>query len=591
MLCRRQGNKKSTAHRPAAPTAHHRPPLSFTLLFTTASFVAALLADPALAASLTAVATLAAAVATVAALVNNSSLPATTADVLARVSFVVLLPCLQFSSVGATLARDSIAPGGLAAAAKLAILPAAAIAHVCIGASLGSIAGRVAEGRFSLFPRRAWHAAANPAPSAPAAAAAVAAATGAPGAAGALLPPPPPGSVRGTRALVTAAASFGNAVSLPLALLAAVLPDAVARDAAAAYVSLYALGWSPLLWTAGAALVDAAATARGAPSPRARAPGDAAGAPPTGLPTIASAASAGGAALARSAGGGRLAALVARARAPLASLVRRAASPPVAATAAALVLGASPLGPHLFLGHVPPAAAGGLPAELAAALAAARIAVGAARLLAPAALAVQVLVLGASVALPPVPAAPAVARNIQPLVRGGGGGDAAPPPATTTTPASFLPRPRGCGLLASAAAAARRPLPRAVAAVAAVRLVGLPLAGAALVAGARAIGLLPTDPLVTLVLLLEAATPTSQTLVVIARLRRAPTPAPAQDTTQPDASLSRALARLVMRLYILSAVPLAIAVALAARAAGVAVAGEAVVGRVVTAAAAAAAVV
>ena len=253
------------------------------------------------------------------------------------------------------------------------------------------------------------------------------------------------------------------------------------------------------------------------------------------------------------------------------------------------MLGASPLGPHLFLGHVPPASAGGLPAELAAALATARIAVGAARLLAPAALAVQVLVLGANVASPPVAAAPAVASTIQPVVRGGvGGGTSRAAPAATTPAPSFLPRPRGGGLLASAAAAARRPLPRAVAAVAAVRLVGLPLAGAALVAGARSVGVLPADPLVALVLLLEAVTPTSQTLVVIGRLRPAPTPTPAQDTTQPDYSLARALARLVMRLYIVSAVPLAIAVALAARAAGVGVAGEAVVGRVVTAAAAAA---
>ena len=57
---------------------------------------------------------------------------------------------------------------------------------------------------------------------------------------------------------MAAASAFGNCVSLPLVVLGALLPSAggggVAGspyETAAAYVSLYALGWSPMLWTLG----------------------------------------------------------------------------------------------------------------------------------------------------------------------------------------------------------------------------------------------------------------------------------------------------------------------------------------------------
>ena len=67
-----------------------------------------------------------------------------------------------------------------------------------------------------------------------------------------------------TRQLVAAASAFGNCVSLPLVVLGALLPSTAAASAAgglggggspyetaAASVSLYALGWSPMLWTLG----------------------------------------------------------------------------------------------------------------------------------------------------------------------------------------------------------------------------------------------------------------------------------------------------------------------------------------------------
>ena len=131
------------------------------------------------------------------------------------------------------------------------------------------LAGRVVEGNvFSsralarilpafLFRGAPWHAAKTPAESAPAAAAALAAAAGAPAAAAALLPPPPAGAPAGTRQLVAAASAFGNCVSLPLVVLGALLPTVGVGgggspyETAAAYVSLYALGWSPMLWTLG----------------------------------------------------------------------------------------------------------------------------------------------------------------------------------------------------------------------------------------------------------------------------------------------------------------------------------------------------
>jgi len=515
---------------------------------TSSPFSAA--SDPALGAAAAAVLAVGAAVAATARLVTSGMLPATTADVLARVSFVVLLPSLQFSSVGATLAAAATAPDG--PGWRLAVLPLAAAAHVALGAGFGAVAGRVADG--SLFRRRsAWHAVAAPAASARAAAAALARAAGAPAAAPALLPPPArPPTPPGGRQLVTCACAFGNAVSLPLVLLAALLPPPAFR-AAAAYVSLYALGWSPLLWTAGVGMVDNAAAAR------AQGGGGGGGARAAAAAATSQTSLAAAAAFAATVGKPHVRAAAARFRRAAAAAFTRAASPPLAATAAAVVLSLSPLGPTLFLD----APAGSLPPEAAAAVAAARVAVGAARLLAPAALGVQVLVLGASLAGAAAEAGAPVG-NIQPLRVASGG--------ASTRAAAGAAAPR-LNLLATAwtsiSSWSRRPLTRAVAAVATVRLLLLPAAGVGIVAALRAAGALPADPLVAMVLLMEAASPTSQTLVVIARLR------PSRGAVGGDgpAGLSRALARLVVRLYVLSAAPLALAAYLAATAAGVELVG------------------
>ena len=78
-----------------------------------------------------------------------------------------------------------------------------------------------------------------------------------PSAAAAFLPPaayrPPPPDRLGRR-LALAAAGFGNTLTLPLLFLYALLPGAAA-DAAAGYVALFLIGWSPALWSIGYALL------------------------------------------------------------------------------------------------------------------------------------------------------------------------------------------------------------------------------------------------------------------------------------------------------------------------------------------------
>ena len=503
--------------------------------------VPALAAGPATAAVAAALASAGLVVASASRLVAAGTLPATTPAVLAQVAFRLLVPALQFVAVGATLARAGLQASSPPAGPRLggwglAALPAAAALYAALGVGAGWLAGAAAEGVLGARAQAAlarargagWHAVARPAPSAGAAASALAAAAGAPAATGALGPPPPPGRA-GTAALVTACSSFGNAVTLPTCLLSALLlPGSPASDAAAAYVALYAAGWSPLLWTVGSGLVTRAAGGGGKgrqqPSP----------------PELAAAARVGSVALARGgAGAGRARGLGGLARAGLARALSlltaagraAAASPPLAATLAALALGASPLGPALFLtpaevvaatGVAPPA----LPLELSLALAAARAFIGAARTLAAGALPGQLLVLGASLS----------SSSSAPPPRQAGGG----PPARRG-----LPRALWAGAVG--------PDGRALAAVAVVRLAIVPALGVATVAAARGAGWgVGTDPVAALVLLIQAAVPPAQTFVIMA-------------LASGDADLASRLASLIVRLYAWSAVPMSLAAIGAAR--------------------------
>lgn len=106
-------------------------------LAAAASALSAFLSDPALRAALGAVASVAAVVVAVGRLLAAGVLPAATGDVLARVSFALLLPCLQFVSVGTTLARARLDGGAAGGAGTVLILPLAAAAHVGVGLFLG----------------------------------------------------------------------------------------------------------------------------------------------------------------------------------------------------------------------------------------------------------------------------------------------------------------------------------------------------------------------------------------------------------------------------------------------------------------------
>ena len=96
--------------------------------------LSAFLSDPALRAALGAVASVAAVVVAVGKLLEAGALPRATGDVLARVSFALLLPCLQFVSVGTTLARMKLSGAGVG---TVLVLPLAAAAHVGVGLFLG----------------------------------------------------------------------------------------------------------------------------------------------------------------------------------------------------------------------------------------------------------------------------------------------------------------------------------------------------------------------------------------------------------------------------------------------------------------------
>lgn len=415
-----------------------------------------LLTDPATAATLASLASAGAVVAAGSRLVTAAP---TTPSVLAAVSFKTLVPALQFVSVGTTLARAGLGSsggGGSPALGGLGLLalPAAAALFVGVGVVAGAAAG-AAAGRAR--------------------------------------------EARGTPEVVAALSACGNAVTIPTCLLAALLPAGSAEaDAAAAYVALYAAGWSPLLWTVGAGLVARAAAAAG---------GNAPGGRQAGAPSLA-------AAIWRSA----------------------RSSPPLAATLAAVALGASPLGPALFLGPAELAAAAGTPATLtrlaAWPVAAARaLLVGPARLLAAGALPGQLLVLGASLA-PPV-------------------GQKKP---TTARPG---PLPTLLG-----------PEPAALAAVAAVRMLVLPAVGLAAVGAARAAGWgVGLDPVAALVLCIQAAVPPAQTVVVMALA--AGDRGGSDGVSGDGGGLAARLAGLVVRLYAWSALPMCVAAIGSARWVGV----------------------
>lgn len=181
-------------------------------------------------------------------MIQTYRLPTETATVLSQVSFHLLIPCMLFTKVTATLAAasDSTLVIGMAVAAVMQIL---------IGALWGYILSPLTDAefaeKFNIFGWKPFstigHAAAN-------IAAATASASGLPSVIGMALLPRPKPVMPGYRQLVIAASAFGNSFTLPAVFFLSLLPGPMA-DQAIAYCGLFLLAWSPCLWSLGVALL------------------------------------------------------------------------------------------------------------------------------------------------------------------------------------------------------------------------------------------------------------------------------------------------------------------------------------------------
>jgi predicted permease len=473
-------------------------------------------------------------------LLRAGRIPNATAAVLSQVSFQLLIPCMLFSKVAATLAAQPDATLVLGMAA-------AAVAQVCLGAAWGLLLSPLVDGAYPRSTRLfGWHPL-DPERSAAAIAAATAAASGVPQAAAALLPRARP-APQGLRQLVAAGCAFGNSFTLPAVFFLSLLPPVLA-DRAIAYCGLFLLAWSPCMWSAGLALVEGGfGPAAPPPEPPKPAPlawqaaaaaaaaqkssvEQADAAPPAPSPQEAvfdieseqSSLLPAPAPWAR-----RLRSHPAVAR--LARFAGRALNPPVLSILAGAVVGMSPLSKQLFLqaagGGAPPVA---LPIELGLLRAALRCALEVVELLAGGTLAMQTLVLASSLLQRPEgPGAPLAAAP------GGGGGG----------------RGGGRGWLAAVRAAlapADAAEARALAVLSAVRFVLLPVSAVLAFRWAAAAGLLgPTlgaDPIFLFVVAVQAVMPSAQNLILMLQL---------SDVTRPAAP---GFARMLLKLYAYSVLP------------------------------------
>jgi len=379
----------------------------------------------------------------------------------------------------------------------------------------------------------------------------------------------------GTDEMVRLSCGFGNSLTLPLVLLLSLVPAGAMAERAVSYTALFLAGWSPLLWTVGYRALGslegqdcslegrfrrrgsslaplagisqapfegatgprgrqttkgrlplpAGASSAGAPASQDRLesvdvsvvdvdvaadPADAAGrAPPPPSPAEED----GGRSLSESA---RLARSVWAGLAPLREVSARVLNPPLCGILLGCGLGFSPLA-AVFAGGGQGAAApvaARVSLEAALIVGSVRSAFDACRMLGTATLPVQAVVLASSLYREEAPGAGEVAGAVTGL-------------------------PKRSGLLPAEPSERR-----ALVAIAVTRLLLMPLAGLALYLAAR--GLLPRDPLCHLAVLVQAAMPPAQNLVVIMQLR---------DSTQP---LARRFARLVVRLYALAAASVAV---------------------------------
>eukprot|EP00887_Chlorella_sp_A99_P007237 scaffold2.g7237.t1 len=442
---------------------------------------------------------------------------------------------MLFASVAETVASQA----DLALVAGVALCTAI---QVALGALFGLALSPLVDGQYSrdrkLF---GWHPL-QPAPSAEAIAAGTAAAIGVPAASAALLPrarPPP----TGLRQMVALACTFGNSFTLPSVFFLTMLPPALSRPAIS-YAALFLLAWSPCIWSLGPAMLERGATPPPAPPP-----------PPP--PSAQQQRRQQQQQPAADAGGGDGEQAGEQPAAPrrhlaifdqlvphgAAQRLRRFAgqvvNPPFLAIVTGLAVGLTPLGRGLFApggaaaGSGAAAAAAALPPELSLARAAVKAAVEVVRLLAESATPIGTIVLASSLLQRPAD----------------GAAGAGAPPAVAPPP----PARRRRGWLGAAAALL---LPadgveaRALAVIALARFLLLPLATLSTMRLLGAAGLLPggaaADPLLLLVLLVQAVMPSAQNLIVLLQLSPA---------TQP---LAPAFSRLLLKLYAYAALPVSL---------------------------------
>ncbi|KAL4443908.1 hypothetical protein ABPG75_011645 [Micractinium tetrahymenae] len=426
-------------------------------------------------------------------LLKTGQLPASTASVLSRVSFTLLIPAMLFTKVAATLAARPD-PYVLASISLVTLL------QVGAGALLAELVAPAVD-RLMGAPLQGAQPVAGAAGTAGVAAGA-----------GGL-------SETGLRRLVTLASSFGSSFTLPVVFFTQMLPAAEA-ERALGFTALILLSWSPLMWSLGLGIVrprrGGSTGEGGATSAAAAGAGEAAAvdaAAALAEPPVAAA----GTSLASAWRG-------------VAAFGRQVLTPPFLAILAGMLAGLTPWGRALV--GAGSAAAASTATSGAAAPQAAIARAGAAvlrsamdvlKMLAGGTLAAQTVVLAAS--LLQKPEGQEQEQQQQP-----GGGRRGP-----------LAGLRALLLPANGAEA------RALATVAITRFLLLPSLTAGAVWGLGRAGLLPavvaSDPVLLLVLLVEAVMPSAQNLIVLCSLSAS------------TAGLAPLLASLLVKLYALSILP------------------------------------
>ncbi|PRW21016.1 auxin efflux carrier family [Chlorella sorokiniana] len=531
-------------------------------------------------------------------LLKTGRIPNSTATVMSKISFELLIPAMLFSKVAATLAAmpDPTLLLGIAAMALLQI-GIGAVCGLLLAPLLGIGPAQLEQQQRLDGSSSSWRGRSSP-EAASAIAASMAAASGAPLAARALRPKQPV-PVTGPWQMVAPSAAFGNSFTLPAIFFATLLPGAMA-DRALGYAALFLLAWSPCLWSIGLALVDS----KPGPPPQlaqqaqqAQAAGGAAGQqqqqggagevvevqPPqqqrprllawrqpkvvdvigVSVGSLGSSldSSEESSASQQAAQQAQLAQQQAQqaqqegeppswlvqlaehpATARLCQFASQVLNPPVLAILAGTLVGFSPVGRALLAsatgtgGGAAAAAAAALPPELGLLHSCAKAALEVIELLAAGTLATQTLVLAASLLQQPeTPAAPALAAV-----------SVGPASAATAASAASLGRRGWLSALRQQLLPSDSMEARALLVLALTRFLLVPLATMACLQALAAGGLLPpvlSDPVLLFVLLVEACMPSAQNLIILLQL---------SERTQ---ALAPAFARLLLKLYFWAILP------------------------------------